>query len=64
MKYSELKKLLKQHGCYKTAEGSNHEEWFSPITNRHFRVGRHNSEDAKPGTYHSILKQSGIKRKG
>ena len=62
MKYSELKKLLKQYGCYKSSEGSNHEEWYSPINGKHFRVGRHNSEDVQKGTYNAILKQSGLKR--
>jgi len=60
--YSELKKLLRLYGCYKVDEGSNHEEWFSPITNQPFYVGRHNSEDVRKGTYHAILKQAGIKR--
>jgi len=62
MKYSELKKLLKQHGCYKIEEGSGHEKWFSPITNDSFRVGRHDSQDVPKGTYNAILKQSGLKR--
>ena len=62
MKYSELKKLLKQSGCYKYNEGANHEIWYSPINNKKFQVGRHNSEDVSIGTYNAILKQSGIKR--
>ena len=61
MKYSELKKLLKKHGCYKSDEGSNHEKWFSPINSKTFQVGRHNSEDVRKGTCHAILKQAGIK---
>jgi len=62
MKWSELKRMLKQNGCYKTGEGSNHEQWYSPITNKYFPVGRHNSEDVKTGTYNTVLKQSGIKK--
>ena len=61
MKYSELKKILREHGCYKIGEGSNHEEWFSPITNQPFYVGRHNSQDVPKGTFNAILKQAGIK---
>ena len=61
MTYSELKKLLRQYGCYKIGEGGNHEKWYSPITNRIFEVGRHNSEDVRKGTYYAILKQAGIK---
>ena len=61
MKYSELKKILKQNGCYKVDEGANHEIWFSPITSQPFPVGRHNSQDVPTGTYKAILKQAGIK---
>ena len=61
MKYSELKKLLKKHGCYKSSEGSNHENWFSPISNKTFQIGRHKSEDVRKGTLHTILKLAGIK---
>ena len=61
MKYSELKKLLTKHGCYKDGEGSNHERWFSPITNKVFRVGRHDTQDAKKGTLNKILKDAGLK---
>ena len=61
MKYSELKKLLRQNSCYKIGEGGNHEDWFSPITNHTFPVGRHNNEDVKKGMFNTILKQAGIK---
>ena len=61
MKYSELKKKLMREGCYKAEEGSRHELWFSPKTNKMFPVGRHNSEDVPKGTLNSILKQSGLK---
>ena len=60
MKYSELKKLLKKGGCYKVSEGGNHEKWYSPKTDRYYPVGRHNSQDVKPGTLKSILKDAGI----
>ena len=61
MKYAELKRLLKQYGCYKYEEGGNHEKWLSPINNKKFSVGRHDSEDGPKGTFNSILKQAGIK---
>ena len=61
MKYSELKKMLKKHGCYRVNEGSSHETWFSPISNIKFSVGRHNNQDVKKGTYNAILKQAGLK---
>ena len=61
MKTSELKKMLKEIGCYKIEEGGNHEKWYSPITGKKFSVGRHNSQEVKKGTAESILKQAGIK---
>ena len=63
MTYSELKKLLRQYGCYKIGEGGNHEKWYSPKTGKYFRVGRHNVEDVKKGTLHSILTDAGINLK-
>ena len=62
MKYSELKKLLKKHGCYMVCEGANHEEWYSPITKKPFQVGRYNNQDVKKGTCQAILKQAGLKK--
>ena len=61
MKYSELKRLLRKHGCYKDSEGTNHEQWFSPITNAYFSVGRHDKQEVKTGTLQGIKKQAGIK---
>ena len=57
---SELKKLLKQNGCYLHHEGRNHESWYSPITNKTFPVGRHKTEEVAQGTLKAILKQAGI----
>jgi len=61
MKYSELKSLLKKSGCYKQSEGARHENWFSPITNKLFQVGRHHTEDVKKGILNKILKDAGLK---
>ena len=61
MKYSELKKILRKNGCYKQSEGARHENWYSPLTNRVFQVGRHDTQDAKKGTLSRILKDAGIK---
>jgi predicted RNA binding protein YcfA (HicA-like mRNA interferase family) len=63
MKYSELKKVLRQHGCYKINEGRSHEIWFSPMSGQSFPVGRHNTEDVRKGIYNIILKQAGIKNR-
>ena len=61
MKYSELKKLLKQHGCYKQSEGTRHENWYSPKTNKMFQIGRHDTQDVKKGMLSKILKDAGLK---
>lgn len=60
MKVSELKKLLKKHGCTLLREGENHEIWYSPITKQQFAVPRHNSKELPTGTEKTIKKQSGI----
>jgi len=52
MKTTELKRLLREHGCY-----------FSPITKAMFRVPRHASQEVAKGTLNQILKQAGIKGK-
>ena len=60
MKTSELKKLLKQYGCYEIAPGKEHDVWLSPITNAKLRIPRHQSKEIAPGTLNAILKQAGI----
>ncbi|MBR1576595.1 MAG: type II toxin-antitoxin system HicA family toxin [Bacteroidales bacterium] len=45
MKYSELKRLLKDGGCFVIRQGGNHEIWFSPITSHTFPVCRHDSTE-------------------
>jgi predicted RNA binding protein YcfA (HicA-like mRNA interferase family) len=60
MKYSEVIRILKKHGCNLVSHGGNHDKWFSPITNRYFMLPRHISQEAKNGTVKSISKQSGV----
>lgn len=59
MKTTELLKILKKNGCYLIRHGSNHDIWFSPITNKQFAVPRHKDE-IKTGTLKSILRDAGI----
>lgn len=59
MKIQELLKLLKKKNCYLIRHGSNHDIWFSPITNKQFAVPRHKAE-IKTGTLKNILKEAGI----
>ncbi|MDR3021847.1 MAG: type II toxin-antitoxin system HicA family toxin [Clostridiales bacterium] len=64
MKYSELKRLLKENNCKLVREGANHEVWYSPKTDGEFVVGRHNNQEVRTGTLHAIYKQSGINKGG
>lgn len=41
MKVSELSKLLKKNGCYLVKHGKEHDEWYSEITRKSFRLPRH-----------------------
>lgn len=59
MKTTELLKIFKKNGCYLIRHGSNHDIWFSPITNKQFAVPRHKDE-IKTGTLKSILRDAGI----
>lgn len=61
MKGSELKRKLKKADCYKKSEDTNHEKWYSPITNKSFWIPRHDSQEVHPDTLHSILKAAGLK---
>ncbi|MGP1588429.1 MAG: type II toxin-antitoxin system HicA family toxin [Oribacterium sp.] len=61
MKVSEVVKLLKKNGCYKTKEGTNHERWYSPITGKTFSVPRHYSKELMKKTEQSILSDAGLK---
>lgn len=61
-KYSELERLLRKMGCYKTSmEESGHPLWYSPITNNYFAVSHHHSREVASGTLLKILKDAGIR---
>lgn len=60
MTYGELKKLLKKNGCYLHHQGKRHEIWFSPKTGVEFPVGRHNSQEVRPGTLSKIKTDAGL----
>lgn len=61
MKYSELEKRLSKSGCYLVKADGRHPVWYSPITNKFFLTSHHKSEEVKPGTLRSIIRDSGIK---
>lgn len=59
MKTQELLKILKKNGCYLLRHGSNHDIWFSPLSNKQFPIPRHKAE-IKMGTLNNIFKEAGI----
>ncbi len=61
MKVSELTRMLKKIGCYITEHGKEHDEWYSPVTEKYFRVPRHQSKELPTGTANSIKKDAGLK---
>lgn len=61
MKISEMKKLLKKNGCFYVRELNGHEDWYSPITKKHFPIPRLNSQELGTGIENAIKKQAGIK---
>jgi len=61
MKYSEIERKLKKHGCFCIDESGRHPEWFSPITKVSFLLSHHKSEEAKTGVVKSISRDSGVK---
>lgn len=61
MKTGELKRLLKEGGCYFLKDGGEHETWYSPKTGKKFRVPRHQSKEVPTGTADRIMKDAGLK---
>ena len=61
MTVSELSRKLKKAGCYITDNGSRHDEWYSPITDKYFRVPRHPGKEIATGTAERIMKDAGLK---
>lgn len=61
MKTSELLKRLMKAGCRIEQHGGAHDKWYSPITEKHFFVPRHGSQEIATGTANRILKDAGLK---
>lgn len=62
MKYNELEKKLKKAGCYDTGfQMSGHPIWYSPITDKEFKMSNHGAEEIATGTLNAILKAAGLK---
>jgi len=61
MKYSELVKLLLEHGCEFNHHGTRHDVWKNP-DGKQFTVPRHGAKEVSTPTLNSVLKQAGIKK--
>lgn len=61
MKTTEFLKKAAKIGCYFVSHGKEHDVWYSPKTDKYFRVGRHGSQEIKGGTLNSMMKDAGLK---
>jgi len=61
MKTSEATRKLADAGYYFVEHGKEHDCWFSPITQKRFRLPRHGVQELAKGTKQSIEKASGVK---
>jgi predicted RNA binding protein YcfA (HicA-like mRNA interferase family) len=61
MKISEAIRKLNKAGCYFLEHGTNHDWWYSPITEKRFQVPRHQTQELTPKTKKSIEFYSGVK---
>ena len=61
MKYSEVEKKLKDHGCRWYKNGKRHPVWYSPVTDDYFLLSYHGREEVATGTLKEISKKSGVK---
>lgn len=60
MKTSEFLKKAAKVSCHFVSHGKKHDVWYSPVTEKFFRVSRHQSQKLKGGTLNSILKDAGL----
>lgn len=61
MKYSELERFLRKHGCYDTGGLLfGHPKWYSPISKKYFAMSHHHSSEVANGTLRKILKVVGL----
>ena len=61
MKYNELERKLKKIRCYDTGEEMNgHPLWYSPVTEKRFKMSHHHNEEVATGTLKSIKRDSGL----
>jgi predicted RNA binding protein YcfA (HicA-like mRNA interferase family) len=58
MKYSELERKLKKIGCYEIGEMNGHPLWYSPMTDKHFKMSNHKNKEVAKGTLKNIINNS------
>jgi predicted RNA binding protein YcfA (HicA-like mRNA interferase family) len=61
MKYSELLRILKQHGWFELRQTGSHVVMKHPERENTITVPNHGSHEVKKGLLQAIIKQSGIK---
>jgi len=61
MKFSELVRLLENHGFYLLKEKGSIRYYFKAGQDRLIRVDFHGAKEVPKGTCHAILKAAGIK---
>lgn len=60
MKGSELKIIIKEHGCSFLKSGANHDIWIN-ADGKKMPIPRHDSKEVPGGTCNKILKWAGVK---
>ena len=61
MKYNELERMLKEAGCELVTRKGRHPVWKNPKTGKLFTTSHHGSQEVKPGTLKSIMRDAGLK---
>lgn len=60
MKYNELMRILKAHGCYDSGkQQGGHPVWFSPITGSLFRLSNHGKTGSGYRNFEKHFKNGG-----
>jgi predicted RNA binding protein YcfA (HicA-like mRNA interferase family) len=62
MKVSEVLRLLREDGWYLVAIRGSHRQYKHSIKSGRVTVPGRGSDELAPGTFNSILKQSGLKK--
>lgn len=61
MKYNELERKLRKIGCYDTKKQmAGHPIWYSPKTDKEFKMSNHGGEEVATGTLKAIKKAAGF----